>query len=116
MDDKALTNLFEVFGSDTDLREIHLFLKADSEKFKAQSKDFRIEIGQVFVDNVPLPFIILNFRYEEKHGRPDLSNPIATTALAFYFINVRIITHHHRLSNEVLTGSAVVFTIGKLGP
>jgi hypothetical protein len=49
MDDKALTNLFEVFGSDTDLREIHLFLKTDSEKFEAQSKDFRSEIGQVYL-------------------------------------------------------------------
>lgn len=98
MDDKALTYLFVVFGSDTDLREIHLFLKTDSEKFEAQSKAFRIEIGQIFVDYVPLPFIILNLRYEEKLGRPDLSDLIATTVLAFYFINVRIITHHHRLS------------------
>jgi hypothetical protein len=69
MDDKALTNLFEIFGRDTDLREIHRFLKTDSEKFKAQSKDFRIEIRQIFVDYVPLPFIILNFRYEEKLGQ-----------------------------------------------
>jgi hypothetical protein len=44
-------------------------LKTDSEKFEAHSKDFRIEIDQIFVDNVLLPFIIQNFKYEEKLGQ-----------------------------------------------